>query len=44
MSAGIFLKMKQSEVSSIGSDDESSEEDSDEKMMTCQALLNVFEL
>jgi hypothetical protein len=34
----------ESEVSSIGSDDESSEEDSDEKMMTCQALLNVFKL
>jgi hypothetical protein len=34
----------ESEVSSIGSDDESSEEDSDEKMMTCQAFLNMFEL
>jgi SNF2 family DNA or RNA helicase len=45
MSVAIFLKMKQeSEVSSIGNDDESGDEDSDEKMMTRRALVNVFEL
>jgi hypothetical protein len=42
MSAGIFLKMKESEVNSSGSDDESGKED--EKMMTRLALLNMFEL
>jgi hypothetical protein len=40
MSVVIFLKMKQSEVISIGNDDESS----DEKMMTGRALLNMFEI
>jgi hypothetical protein len=34
----------ESEVNSTGSDDESSEEDNDETMMTRPTLLNVFEL
>jgi hypothetical protein len=34
----------ESEVSSVGTDNESSDEDSEENMMTFRALLNVFKL